>query len=276
MIGAELDGAVRGYRASARELGIVVSAALTYFGVRLVVQGDTATSTANAERILSFERWAHIDVEADVQSVVLQHRWLEVIGNLSYVWLHWPLLIAVLLVLYHRDPTGYLRLRRALVVAGAVGLVLFWRLPTAPPRFMPGFEGTVSDDARRHFLHYPLEWANRYASFPSFHVGWTLIACLALAATMPMVVRAVAMVPALLVGLAVVTTGNHYVVDAVVGAAISLVAYVALGHVHEGWHPLSLSTYDAPAIARLELDAAAGPALDPGGHITGRDDGRPD
>jgi membrane-associated phospholipid phosphatase len=206
-------------------LGTVLVAALTYFGVRLIVQGDTEQAMANADRILAFERSIGIDVESNVQSVVLDHRPLEVLGNLSYVWLHWPLLIAVMLVLYRRDRAGYVRLRRALIASGAVGLVLFWAVPTAPPRFMPGFEGTVSDDARRHFIHYPLEWANRYAAFPSFHVGWTLVACLALSASMSGRARSVALVPALLVGLAVVTTGNHYIVDAVVGGLIALGAY---------------------------------------------------
>lgn len=214
----------------AREVGTVLVAALVYFGVRLIVQGETDEATANAERIIRFERSVGIDVERGLQDVVLDHRFLEVLGNLSYVWLHWPLLIAVLLVLYRRDPMRYLRLRRALIASGAAGLVLFWALPTAPPRFMPGYEGTVSDAARRHFLDYPLDWANRYASFPSFHVGWTLVACLALAATLAdRRTRVVAVVPSALVALSVVTTGNHYVLDAVVGAVIALVAYAAAG-----------------------------------------------
>jgi hypothetical protein len=214
----------------AREVGTVLLAASAYFGVRLLVQGDTASATANAERILELEERIGIDVERGLQSVVLDHRALEVLGNLSYVWLHWPLLIAVLLVLFQRAPGVYLRLRRAIVASGAVGLVLFWVLPTAPPRFMPGFEGTVSDAARRHFLGYPLDWANRYASFPSFHVGWTLIACLALASTIgDRRARAVAVLPAVLVGLAVVTTANHYVLDATVGAVIAVAAYAATG-----------------------------------------------
>jgi membrane-associated phospholipid phosphatase len=217
-------------------LGTVGAAALAYFGIRLIVQGHTEQAMANADHIIAVERSIGIDVEADLQSVVLDHQSLEVLGNLSYVWLHWPLLIAVLLVLYRRDHGGYVRLRRALVASGSVGLVLFWAVPTAPPRFMPGFEGTVSDDARRHFLRYPLDWANRYAAFPSFHVGWTLIACLAICATMSgRSARLVALVPALLVGLAVVTTGNHYIVDAVVGAVIAVCAYALAAPDAERW-----------------------------------------
>lgn len=213
----------------------MVLAALVYFGVRIVVEGDTPTAIANAERILRFEDRLGIDIERTVQDAVLDNGLLRTLGNVSYVWLHWPLLIVVSVVLFMRDRAVYLRLRRALVASGAVGLVLFWLVPTAPPRFMPGFEGTVSDAARRHYLDYPLSWANRHAAFPSFHVGWTLIACLALAATLPSLrERVLAVVPAVLVGFAVVTTGNHYVLDAIVGVVIASTAYGIAGRFGDG------------------------------------------
>jgi len=159
---------------------------------------------------------------------------LRTVGNLSYVWLHWPLLIAVLIWLFHRSRIRYVQLRNSMFASGLVGLVLFWLFPAAPPRFMPGYEGTVSDAARRHYLDYPLSWTNPVASFPSFHIGWTLLACLALAATFDSWRRqALALVPAILVGLAVVTTANHYVLDTVAGAAIAFWAYAFFGRRHE-------------------------------------------
>ncbi len=222
---------VDSWRAVTREVGIVLFAALVYFGVRIVVEGDTPTAIRNAERIIGFERRLGIDVERAAQDIVVDSSVLRVLANLSYVWLHWPLLIAVLVVLFRRDHGVYLRLRRALCASGAAGLVLFWAVPTAPPRFMPGFVGTVSDAARTHYVGYPLSWANRYAAFPSFHVGWTLIACVALSATlMSRRAKAVAVLPAVLVALSVVATGNHYVVDAVVGAVLAVGAYWIFGH----------------------------------------------
>lgn len=221
-------------RAILREIGVVSAAALVYFGVRLLVEGGLAEAQANADRIIRLERRLGIDVEAAAQDAVLEHEWLRTLGNASYVWLHWPLVIAVLVVVFRRDRAVYLRLRRALLASGAVGLVLFWQVPTSPPRFMPGFEGTVSDAARTHYLHYPLSWANKYASFPSFHIGWTLIACLALAATLTQrSARVAALLPAVLVAPAVVTTGNHYVVDVVAGTAIAVAAYWWYGRTAE-------------------------------------------
>lgn len=213
-----------------RESASLLAGMVIYFGGRVLVEGSEARATRNAERLLDVEAGLGIDIEPSMQQLALDSDVVRVLGNLSYVWLHWPLLISALLVLFFRDPPHYRQFRNALFASGSVGLVLFAVTPMAPPRFMPGFVGTVSDDARRHYLDYPLSWANKYAAFPSFHVGWTLIACLAVAATIDRRgVRAAALVPAVLVGISVITTGNHYVIDSVAGGAIALGAYAAFG-----------------------------------------------
>ena len=206
---------------------IALGAAAVYFGGRVIVEGDRETATRNAERILRFERALGLDVGLSAQDLVVDRPVLRTLGNLSYVWLHWPLLIAVMLLLWRMNHRRFRQLRNTLIASSLVGLVLFTVVPTAPPRFMPGYEGTVSDEARRHYLDYPLSWTNQVASFPSFHVGWTLVACIAVASTLGRPwMRAAAMVPAALVCMAVVTTGNHYIVDVVAGLTISVGAWI--------------------------------------------------
>lgn len=213
---------------------IALAAAFVYFGGRVLIEGGASRSTRNGGWILDLERALGIDIERRAQSLVLDNQVLRTLGNLSYVWLHWPLLIGVLIVLFRRSPIRYVQLRNSLIASGLVGMLLFWVYPAAPPRFMPGYEGTVSDAARRHYLDYPLSWTNQFASFPSFHIGWTLLACLALAATFDSSWRQmVALIPALLVGLAVVTTANHYVLDTLAGAGIAFWAYAVFGKRHE-------------------------------------------
>ena len=212
---------------------IALVAAAVYFGGRILVEGDRDTAARNAERILRFEGVFGLDIERSVQDLVVDRPVLRTLGNLSYVWLHWPLLIGVMLILWRVDQLRFRQLRNTLIASSLVGLALFTVFPAAPPRFMPGYEGTVSDDARRHYLDYPLSWTNQVASFPSFHVGWTLVACVAIAATLGQPwMRAAAMVPAVLVGMAVVTTGNHYLVDAVAGFAISVAAWISFERPH--------------------------------------------
>lgn len=225
-----MDSQDRAARATRRwhiELAITLAGALVYFGGRFVVEGERAEALANAERLQRIERSVGLDIEHGVQSWVIDSGILRTAGNLSYVWLHWPLLVTVLTVLFVRDRWRFRQLRSALFWSGAAGLVIFATIPVAPPRFMPGFVGTVSDDARRHYISYPLSWTNQFAALPSFHVGWTLIACLALAGLIGhRLGKLVALIPAVLVAASVVTTGNHYVIDALVGTVIAVAAYV--------------------------------------------------
>jgi hypothetical protein len=165
------------------------------------------------------------------------------LGNLSYVWLHWPLIVVFMLLLYRRDRLRYFQLRNALMATALVGVVIFALLPEAPPRFLSGYTGTVDDAARRLYLGTPMSWNNQYASFVSFHVGWTLIACLAFAATFDRNMwKGLLLLPAALTGVAVITTGNHFVVDAIAGGLVAVTAYVAAGAstLHRGHRQRSL------------------------------------
>lgn len=218
-------------RSPTHELATLGLGAIIYFGGRALVEGSEVAAFRNANRLLDLEEALGIDVEVSIQRFALDHSAVRHVSGLSYVWLHWPLLLTVLLVLFVRDQKHYLQLRNAMFASGAVGLVFFATLPMAPPRFLDGFVGTVSDDARRHYIGYPLSWANQYAALPSFHVGWTLIACLALAASFRShTAGALAIVPAVLVGISVITTGNHYMLDSIVGGVVAFGAYAWMGH----------------------------------------------
>lgn len=213
-----------------RELGVAALAMAGYFGLRVVVEGEPGIAVRNAERLLDLERRLGLDVEHTVQEWVLERDLVRWSLSAGYVWLHWPLLIVAMVFLAFRAPDVQARLRNAMAVSGAGGVLLFATIPMAPPRFMPGFVGTVSDTARRHYLPYSLDWTNQFAAFPSYHVGWTLIACLAVAGVIRRRgARWVLLLPSVVVAVAVVGTGNHYVVDSVAGAGFALLAWWAAG-----------------------------------------------
>jgi hypothetical protein len=212
---------------------VLLAGAAAYFGGREAVEGSTHQALRNARRIIGVEEAMGIHVERPVQQFVLRHELLRVVGNLSYTWLYWLLLVFALVALYRCDHAGYRRLRNAMFCSGGVGLVLFTVFPVAPPRFMPGFVGTVSDSSRRLLIPYPMEWANRFAAFPSFHAGWALIACMALASAAGRGWRrAAATAPGVLVIASVVTTANHYLLDVLAGTAIALGSYRVLAPRH--------------------------------------------
>jgi membrane-associated phospholipid phosphatase len=216
---ARADSRTHGPRAAA----VLVLAAAVYFAVRKLVEGDPETATRNASRLLRFEGTLGIDIEHSVQDFVLNHPLLTDVCNNIYVGLHWPFLIFTFVVLFARDQRAFQRLRDTFIVSGAVGLVIFAMFPVAPPRFMPGFVGTVSQAERQHFLPYHASWSNRVASLPSFHVGWTLTAAIVLASTLRSpVLKFIALLPGPLVAIAVIATGNHYVIDVIVGSGLAL------------------------------------------------------
>lgn len=276
------ERATVGRVAGARREALVVLLALTgYFGLRVVVEGDRAAAVHNAERLLDLEARLGVDVERDVQAWVLAHDAVRWILSTAYVWLHWPLLIAAMVFLTWRAPSVQARLRNAIIASAAVGVVLFATLPMAPPRFMPGFVGTVSDAARRHFLPYPMDWTNQVAAFPSYHVGWTLIACLAVAAVVRnRWARAGCATAAALVTAAVVGTGNHYVLDTITGAVLALLAWWAVGPSGPRWltgarHRRSVGEGEHGDGAGAAVDADERAVRDPAGGIGRGDDARP-
>jgi hypothetical protein len=203
--------------------------------------------------LLRFEQGAGIDVEHSVQRFALNHPPLADVCNGIYVWLHWPFLIITFVVLFASDQRAFQRLRDTFIVSGAVGLVIFAIFPVSPPRFMPGFVGTVSQAERTHFLRYPASWSNRVASLPSFHVGWTLTAAIVLASTLRSpVLKVIALLPGPLVAIAVIATGNHYVIDVLVGSGLAIGALIMVSRRPAGEY---VTTEPRPQLTLLHAHA---------------------
>ena len=120
----------------------------------------------------------------------------------------------------------YRVLRTWMLVSLGIASVLYWLVPTAPPRLVPGLDigDTVGLAAHDTGSFAGIKF-NPYAAMPSMHVGWTLlIAIVAVRVCRHRVAKvAWALYPVAMVA-TVVATGNHYFVDAIVGAAVALVA----------------------------------------------------
>ena len=211
---------------TAVQIGLMVGAALLYFAVRGVTEGSEAVAVAHASQLLRFEGWLGLDIEAWAQGLILEHHALVTVANWVYIWGHWPVIAVTLLVLYRHQRNSYLLLTRAMFASGAIGLVVFAAYPVAPPRLMPGglWIDTVTELSTSYRVLQPPSLVNKYAALPSLHVGWNLLVGIAVyRATTARPLRVAAVVLPVLMVLAVVLTGNHYVVDAVLGAAVAMV-----------------------------------------------------
>src|SRR5262245_66073547 len=69
--------------------------------------------------------------------------------------------------------------RNALIVAGVVGLVVFWAYPVAPPRMLPGYHDTAAATVPIFRSLLETKAADQFASLPSLHVTWALWAAVA-------------------------------------------------------------------------------------------------
>src|SRR5690606_6334860 len=142
-------------------------------------------------------------------NLVLDSGALTTAANWVYIWGHWPVIAITLLWLHRRQPREFVRLRNAMFVSGAIGLVIFALYPVAPPRHLPDrFVDTVTELSRSYRVLQPPSLINEYAAVPSLHMGWNLLIGIFLFRYSRLwLVRAVGVVSPLLMGLAIVATG---------------------------------------------------------------------
>ncbi|RMH78216.1 MAG: phosphatase PAP2 family protein [Actinomyces sp.] len=205
------------------QFGLVLAAALAYFGVRGLTEGSEVTAVDHAGRLLELEARLGLDLEAGLQGWALTHPWLVTLANWIYIWGHWPVIAAVLVWAYRRHRSAYFTLRNAMFVSGAIGLVIFAAYPVAPPRLMPGFVDTVTEHSHAYRVLQPPQLVNRFAAMPSLHVGWNLLVGVIVYRTAAhRLARALGAAIPFLMASAVVLTANHYLLDAVVGSTVAI------------------------------------------------------
>jgi hypothetical protein len=218
--GGARTSAVRGV---VRQVAVIAGAAVAYLAVRALTQGDVGAAEANARHVLDLERSLGLDWESGAQDVLLDHPTIVRALNAVYVWAFWPFVAGALVTLYRRDRSRYARLRDAVFLSGALGLVVFALFPCAPPRFLDGFTDTIASLSGQDGLAHPSGFTNEYAAMPSFHVGWTVLAGVCL---YPVLrnrwARGLALAHGGLMAVTVVGTANHYVLDVVAGTALAL------------------------------------------------------
>ncbi|MYD72808.1 MAG: inositol phosphorylceramide synthase [Chloroflexi bacterium] len=219
-----------------RELVAVAVAALVYYLVRGAVSDRADEAFQRARDILELEQRFRLDWETPIHESILGSNALIDLANGTYFWGHMPLLIVLAIWLWRSHRTIWRRFRNALLISAAAGMVCYFLFPTAPPRLMPEL-GYIDTLALRAAPAYQAQevglFVNPYAALPSLHVGWALLAGLAVWQTSrhPLM-RAFAVAIPLSQSWAVVATANHWTLDAFAGSAVCAIAWliVALSH----------------------------------------------
>lgn len=211
------------------QAGIVLLGVFFYFRVRGLTEGSPEVAIAHADDIVAFEERLGLDIEDELHEPVAASEAATAIANWIYIWGHWPVIIVTMVWLAWRHTDVFLRLRDAMMVSGALGLIIFVTYPVAPPRLAHlGLVDTVTENSHAYRLLQPPAFVNQYAAMPSLHAGWDLLVGMAIfAAASGRLLRIVGCAMPVLMAFAVVVTANHYVVDVIAGIALALVGHAA-------------------------------------------------
>lgn len=209
-------------RGVAHVAGIVVALAV-YGLLRTIVEGSRADAVQNARSVMEFEQWLRVDWERAAQDWVLERPGWVRFWNQVYQWLYWATVGSILILLWFRDRRRYALLLGTLLVSAGIGLVIWTVFPVSPPRFV-GYVDTLALTGDR-LMDERVGWVNRYAAIPSFHVAWPAVAGFVVAMGSRSAWQwTLASTPTVLLAFAVVFTGNHFVVDGIVGLAVVAVS----------------------------------------------------
>lgn len=222
-----------------------------YAQVRLAATAGRATAEHHGRQIHSLEQWLHIDIEHWANHAVVEAGWLKAFFDYYYSTFHFIVPLAILGVLYVRRPADYRWVRSSIGFATLLALVGFWLYPLAPPRLMPGlgFIDTVHgvQDFAKPDYGALTEMTNQYAAMPSLHFGWSLWCGVVVVMLAPKPwMKALGLLHPLFTVSAIIATANHWVLDAVGGAAVVALGF-GLTHVLSGPRKLWL-----PAVPTAE------------------------
>ncbi|MFF1644215.1 bifunctional glycosyltransferase 87/phosphatase PAP2 family protein [Streptomyces sp. NPDC058240] len=229
-----------------------------YSHVRLAATAGRATAEHHGRQIHSIEQWLHIDIEHWANHAVVNIGWLRGFLDYYYSTFHFIVPLVILGVLYVRRPADYRWARSTIGFATLLALVGFWLYPLAPPRLMPGFGFIdtvhgVQDFAKPDYGSLTA-MTNQYAAMPSLHFGWSLWCGVVIVMLAPKAwMKALGLLHPLFTVSAIIATANHWVLDAVGGAAVVALGF-GLTHLLAG--PRRLRPVAVPAAAKPQDDLA--------------------
>jgi hypothetical protein len=188
---------------------------------------------SHGHAVSTIENALHLGIERPVNHLVASHLWLALGSGYYYCLLHFIGTVATLVWLYLRRPQMYRPARNAILLASFIALFVFWGLPVAPPRLA---SHGMTDILVSHNIFgaahaaKPGGFVNIYAAIPSLHVGWAVWVAATLFAALPgKRWRAAVWIYPALTTLVVVGTANHFVIDAIAGAALMSAALFLAG-----------------------------------------------
>lgn len=181
---------------------------------------------AHGTSVLNLEHTLHIDPELSLNRWLSGHHALASVLSYYYDNAHFVVTLGLLAWLWWRRVEEYRPLRNMLVLINVIGLVVFWLYPVAPPRMLSGFEDVVAASHTFGSWHTGAlaSAANQLAAMPSLHMAWAVWCAVVLWRTKARagrlwISRGIALLYPCITAVAVMATGNHYLLDVFAGIA---------------------------------------------------------
>jgi membrane-associated phospholipid phosphatase len=232
------------------QLSLFVMADILYETVRGVAESNAATAFSNARGIVELEQSTGLFFEQGLQTWAMGQRALIDFANFMYVNSHFVITTTVLVWLYLRHNERFYFVRNMFMIAMGLALVGYVLLPTAPPRFFPelGFVDTIAYYVNvKHDSGLVALFFNPYAAVPSMHVAFALMISIpTLLVVRNRVAKVLWALYPLLITFVVLVTGNHWFLDAVIGAMVAGTAALVASRVLSPLWPAAWSWSSEP------------------------------
>ncbi|MCL2089945.1 MAG: phosphatase PAP2 family protein [Micrococcales bacterium] len=206
------------------EVALLALCLWVYNLIRNAAPEKVGVAMGHAEDVQRLQDRLHISFELSFNRFVADHALVAQVMNYYYATLHFVVTIAVLVWVFRVHPRRYSGIRTALFVTSMVALLGFWLYPLAPPRLAEmGYVDTLREFNTWGSFARPevADNSNQYAAMPSLHTAWALWSglCLVVLARRAWV-RILGVLYAVVTVVVIVGTANHFILDAVAGAAV--------------------------------------------------------
>ena len=211
----------------AAQVGLVVGLWMFYLLLRHLFEGSEHAARTHADQVWSLERTLGLPSEARFQGWVLPSDVAVRIINGIYQYVHFPVMICALALLYGRRRDVYRWFRNVLILTTGLALVGHIAYPLSPPRLEPGFGmvDTGTEFGQSSYAGKPgTGFTNQLAAMPSMHVAWAALVAIAVILCLRTRWRWLAPLYSIGILVVVVVTGNHYWLDGIVGLALLVVS----------------------------------------------------
>ena len=222
------------------EVALYVGSYLVYvFSRGLVYDNVREIGIFNGAGVADLQRQLWFLWEPGWQAWAIEHvKPVVVFLNWTYILTYWPVILALAIYLFLRNRREYYYFRTVVLIDLIAALTIFALFPVASPFAIPGV-GLVDTIQAFGPTFYGSEsmatFYNTNAAMPSLHFSWTVILGVYWLRSLPGGFKAAGVLYPALTFFAITITGNHFILDAVVGGALACLSFGAV----EGYRAVS-------------------------------------